>query len=222
MKKVFLTISAFALLAVACGDDKGREVESEDAQEVVDKTTETTTEFTKVADNSRVSWFASHPGGIGPHNGFFKLSEGNVKVTDGKVTNGSITIDVTSLADEDIEDAEKRGKLEGHLKSADFLNAEKYPTATFEVTESTNEVSEDKKWTSKITGNLTMKDSTRSVTFWANVTTTDNDVTIKSERFSIDRTQWGIHYGAEGTPNLTEDQIISDAVGIEVSVTLTK
>lgn len=220
MKKVFLTISAFALLAVACGDDKGREVDATDAQEVVDNTTETTVEYSTVSESSKVEWFASHIGGIDPHNGHFAIKEGSVKVTDGKVTNGSFVVDMPTLhVDiESVSGEEDQAKLTGHLKSADFFEVEKYPTSKFEVTEVSNEVSEDKKWTSKVTGNFTMLDSTKSVTFWANITITDTDINVKSERFSIDRTKWGLNWGEEGL----ENAIISNAVGIEVDVTLTK
>lgn len=217
MKKVFLSMAAMSLLLASCGGDKV--VESEDAKVVVDKTVESTVEYATVKEGSKVNWKASHLLGVDPHNGFISLNEGSLKATDGALTNGSFVLDITSLTDEDIENAEKRASLEGHLKSSDFFNAEAHPTAKFEITEA---VATEGDFNTSITGNLTLKDSTRSVTFKANTMSTDDSYTIKSEKFDIDRTQWGMHYGAEGTPNLTEDKIIANAVQIEIDVTLTK
>ncbi len=71
--------------------------------------------------------------------------------TDAKVT---ATIKVASIDTEN----ERR---DGHLKSDDFFNAEKYPTIIFESTKF--EKTGDK--TYKIHGNLTMRDVTRPVVF---------------------------------------------------------
>lgn len=220
MKKVFLSILVLGTITMtSCGDDKGREVEAQDAGEVVDNTTETTVSFDKVKEGSKINWFASHIGGIDPHNGFINVSEGTVKVTDGAVTNGTFTFDVTSITDEDLAEVpEKKAKLEGHLKSADFFDIENHPTAKFEITEVANEASEDGKFSHKVTGNFTLLDSTKAVSFFANFNVTENEVTISSERFSIDRTQWGVSWGHEGLA----DAMVSNAVGIEVATTLTK
>ncbi len=216
MKKMFLSLAALSMMAMSCGD--GKDVESTDAQEVIDQTTETTVEYSTVKEGSKVHWHATKLV-VGEHMGYFSLSNGSAKATDGKLTNGSFTVDISTLTNTDIEDAEKKGQLEGHLKSADFFNAEKYPTAKFEITKV--EAAEGD-YNTTISGNLMLKDSTRNVTFDANVEATDEMVSIKSEKFNIDRTQWGIHYGAEGTPDLVKDNVISNAVGITIDVTLTK
>lgn len=216
MKKMFLSLAALSLLAVSCGD--GKDVESTDAQEVIDQTTETTVEYSTVKEGSKVDWHATKLV-VGEHMGYFNLSSGSAKATDGKLTNGTFIIDISSLTNTDIEDAEKKGQLEGHLKSSDFLNSEAFPTAKFEITKVTPSEGE---YNSEISGNLTLKDSVRNVSFNANVNATEDMISIKSEKFNIDRTQWGIHYGAEGTPDLVKDNVISNAVGITIDVTLTK
>lgn len=220
MKKVFLSILVLGTISMtSCGEDKGREVEAHDAEEVVDNTTETTVTFDKVKEGSKINWFASHIGGVEPHNGFINVSEGSVKVTDGTVTNGDFTLDVTSITDEDLAEVpEKKAKLEGHLKSADFFDVENHPTAKFEITNIANEANEEGTFSHKVTGNLTLLDSTRGVTFFANFNVNENEVAISSERFSIDRTQWGVSWGHEGLA----DAMVSNAVGIEISTTLTK
>ena len=64
-----------------------------------------------------------------------------------------VSIDAASISTSD----EKR---DGHLKSADFLDAEKFPKLTFKSTR-VDKVSSDKL---KVTGELTIRDVTKSVT----------------------------------------------------------
>ncbi len=80
-------------------------------------------------------------------------------------------------------DAESKGKLDGHLKSADFLDVEKFPTATFEITGV--KALEGGDYNSEISGNLDFRGVPKNVTFKANVTVDANGVTIKSENLEL-------------------------------------
>jgi polyisoprenoid-binding protein YceI len=46
-----------------------------------------------------------------------------------KLAGGTFTVDMTSLTATDLQ-GEYQGKLNGHLKSEDFFELKKYPTAT--------------------------------------------------------------------------------------------
>lgn len=88
--------------------------------------------------------------------GAFKSFDGTLEndkpdYSDGKI---SFTIDVSSLS----TDNENRDK---HLKSDDFFNAEKFPVIKFESTSFTPQG--NNKY--KLTGNLTIRDVTKPVTF---------------------------------------------------------
>lgn len=67
------------------------------------------------------------------------------------------TVDVTIQAD---SINTRNGDRDGHLKSADFLNAEEYPTITF-VSTNVEQTSDDE---GKLTGNLTIAGVTKEVT----------------------------------------------------------
>jgi polyisoprenoid-binding protein YceI len=219
MKKVILSIFALGAVLTSCGDT-GREIDAQDAQDVTDNTTETTISFSTVAEGSKVNFIGYHIGGTAPRKGTFSISEGSIKTTDNVVTNGDFTLSVSTLDIDvtSVDNEEEKGKLEGHLKSADFFNDSLYPTLKFEITEVTSEYSADSTFSSKLTGNLTLLDSTKSVTFFANVSADENTVSVKSENFSIDRTQWGLVYGSEGL----ENAMISNGVDLEIDVTLNK
>ena len=164
MKKVTLLFSAAALLA-ACNN-------SSDAE----KATTSETQEVKTADGSAytldsattISWTGFKP--TGKHNGIFKVSEGSLLVKDNTLTGGRFTIDIKSLVNHDMAtDAENKGKLEGHLKSPDFFDVAKYPTAKFEITSAEPLASDNssllKDATHLIKGNLTLKDSTKNISF---------------------------------------------------------
>ena len=56
----------------------------------------------------------------GSHTGTVMLKEGNLEFTDGALTGGNFAIDMATLGSTDLE-GEWKGKLDGHLKSDDFL-----------------------------------------------------------------------------------------------------
>src|ERR1700712_662647 len=82
--------------------------------------------------------------------GSFKTFEGSVE-TEGDTFEGAIaefSLDVNSIdTNQEMRD--------GHLKGAEFFDAEKYPKITFKSTSLTDD---------KLTGNLTIKDVTKPVT----------------------------------------------------------
>ena len=74
-----------------------------------------------------VIWMARKVGGS--HRGTINISGGYFSVRDGQITEGEIEMDMHSIEVTDIEDPEDKLKLEKHLRSADFFNAEEYPNA---------------------------------------------------------------------------------------------
>lgn len=121
---------------------------------------------------------------------------GNFETTTGTVTtdeNGKITaidakIDVSSI---DTRNADR----DNHLKSADFFDAATFPQIHF-VSTSITEKDEDEY---EITGDLTIKDTTRPITFNAEVgTPVDDPFGLRrsgaSLSFSIDRRDFGLNW----------------------------
>jgi polyisoprenoid-binding protein YceI len=83
-------------------------------------------------------------------------------------------------------------KLTGHLKSPDFFDVKKYPTAKFVSKSIQAEKSGDS--THKITGDLTLHGTTKAITIPAKVAVTPEGVNIDSQ-FTINRHDFGISYG---------------------------
>ncbi|MFT4018902.1 MAG: YceI family protein [Agriterribacter sp.] len=210
MKKSLLSISVMAIVAVSCQQApeaaKAETTEKQEAASVAGAT-----EYTIDITNSTVGWIGTKP--VGKHNGDFKLSGGSISVGGGAVKGGHFVIDINSIKDHDLTDAESNGKLVGHLKSPDFFDAAQFPTAKFEIT-AVEALQNDTTGTHKISGNLTLKDSTKNVTFPAKITVTDNDVKAVAN-FNIDRTHWGLKYRNDQSLG---DKFIHPEVNISLNI----
>ncbi|MCT4583066.1 MAG: YceI family protein [Flavobacteriales bacterium] len=221
MKKIFITGFAFAALLSSCGEAENK-IESHEAKEVKhEEVKETSVKYTTIQEGSVVKWMGSHIGGVGAHNGTVSVSEGELTVTDGKLANGKFSIDMSTIHVEDLEkDSEDYGKLVGHLENEDFFNVAKFTNATFELTEVTP--LEEGDFNSKITGNLSLLGVERSISFDAKIDIADNEVTINSQTFTIDRTQWGNEYNKEGAEGVPADYIISNDITLTIETSIGK
>ncbi|MEJ8801217.1 YceI family protein [Pontibacter sp. H249] len=178
---------------------------------------------------SQLTWIGAKM--TGRHNGVFKIQEGELHLSDSILTGGTIIIDMSKVrADDKTIDKASNEKLTKHMRSADFFDVEKYNKATFELTgiapydsakakpntprTTTDNALRVKKLTHLITGNLTIKDQTKSITFPARVTLSDNQLKAKAN-FNIDRTQWGLVYRSDKSLG---DQTIRPEVNIGFDV----
>ena len=142
----------------------------------------------------------------GSHTGTFKTWQG-VLVTAPTLEGASFafSVDVDSVVSDPEDRKPWSGKLDGHLKSEDFFYAEKHPKATFESTKLVAHAADGH--THKITGKLTMRGVTRSVTFPATVRMNGDQFEASSE-FSINRSDWGIEYKGKADDLIREKVVL--------------
>jgi len=129
--------------------------------------------------------------GAGKFRGAFGDFDASVQVAeDGSLAiEGEVKVDSVQV---------KEPRLDGHLKSPDFFDAERYPEITFKSTS----VKAAADGTLEIQGDLTIKDITKSVTATGEITHTPDDG-YGSARLgvelstTIDRNDFGITWNAE-------------------------
>ena len=138
------------------------------------------------------------------HEGSFGVFHGTIGLVDGDPSKSTVSaeIDVASLT---IEPA----KLAGHLKSADFFDAQKFPKAKFAST--AIQTGGANGATHTVTGNLELHGVTKSITFPAKVSVAGDQVSVDAE-FAINRKDFSIVY--PGAP----DDLIKDDVLIKLSL----
>jgi polyisoprenoid-binding protein YceI len=136
----------------------------------------------------------------GSHMGSIALKEGSLEFKDDKLVGGEFTIDMTSVENTDME-GEYKTKLEGHLKSDDFFGVQTYPTAKLVF----NKVKSTGKNSYEVTGDLTIKGQTNSVTFDMSIYGNKATANLK-----IDRTKFDVRYGSTSFFDNLQDKAIYD------------
>ncbi len=163
---------------------------------------------------STLSWKAKKV--TGEHFGKVPLTDANLSYEDGRITGGSFEIDMTALTVEDIEDPESNKKLTDHLKSDDFFSVEKHGKSKFQITEAKSSNGTDY----EITGDLTIKEITNSVTFPAKVETNGNKITAVAN-IVFDRTNFDIKFRSGNYFENLADRLIYDDVELDVKLVAT-
>ncbi len=214
MKKILLinSLLALTLILVSCGQRPAGERAAVREKEAI---AEAQGEIVAIDyANSRLAWIGYKP--TGQHDGIISFSEGSLNVKNQTITGGEFVIDINSLKVVDIVDPEMNASLRGHLLSPDFFDVALFSTARFVISSVEEMVQAGS--THQITGNLTMKDVTKSVTFPAEIKFTDNRIEANSVAFTIDRAAWNIRYGSKTFFDNLRDNFINDEVTIKISI----
>ena len=198
----FLVISA-SVLVISCGKDKPV---TSDSNEIL--TTNDGQIYVVDTLNSKAEWkgFKVVKSDNTSHIGTLKFESGEVTVKDGKLESGQFVIDMTSIANDDLKDSEINDKLIGHLKSEDFFDTEKFPTASFEITK-ISEAPKGSDYNTILDGNLTLKGITKPATFNANVKIKDGELSIATEPRDINRDEFGIKFQMPAAEGLIKNEI---------------
>ncbi len=210
MKKVFLGLTVLGMIFIASCGKSAETITATDAQEASSASHDSET-FAINTTESSTTWrgFKFFQDSSKPevgHFGVIKLKDGLFSVKDGVLESGKLVSDQATLESHDLaDDAENKAKLEGHLKSPDFLNVDEFPHATFEIS-SVNPLSEGD-YNSEISGNLDFRGVPKNITFKANVKVDGDKLSIQSEEFTINRQDFGVDF-APGNDTVIKDEVV--------------
>ena len=206
-----LAMTVFSACSNAPQGDQAKITDKEKTAEAVGQT------FQLDTSTSRIHFIGN---GVGKnHPGTFRLSSGSVAIAGNQITGGEFVLNVKSL-DLDQKDAIFQQKLRPHLLSGDFFDADKFGTAKFAITKvtpyqpSAGDTSIVDGANFNVSGNLTLKEDTKNITFPARIDLDANTLKAKSN-FNIDRTQWKMNYGNDKTLG---DKFISETVNIRLDM----
>lgn len=146
-----------------------------------------TKKFEIVAAQSSIDWIGRKV--TGAHNGTIEVKEGTLELTDGKLSGGEVSIDMTTITILDVTDSALNAQFAGHLASDDFFSIEKFPTASFEII-SAQPLSVNQY---RLEGNLTIKGITHAAGFDAIIENIANNLTLTG-KLIIDRTKYAIKF----------------------------
>jgi polyisoprenoid-binding protein YceI len=196
MKKIALSLIAFAIAGASFASGP--------------KKAET---FKVESSKSKVAWLAKKV--TGQHNGTVSLNNGTLTVSNGMVTGGTIEINMTSIECLDLQ-GEWKDKLVGHLKSDDFFSVSKNPVSKFEITNVAKKGEE-----TIVTGNLTIKGITQTISFPASISVKGSAV-VAIATIKIDRTKFDIKYGSKSFIEGIGDKAIDDEFELQINLVALK
>ena len=139
----------------------------------------------------------------GKHFGKIFIKTAKLDLKEGKVSSGEIVMDMKSFTVTDLE-GEWANKFLGHMKSGDFFEVEKYPTAKLVIK------SDDGK---SLSGDLTIKSKTNPV----KIAYTKKGKTY-SGKLKFDRTKFDMIYGSGNFFKNLGDKVIHDEVVLDFAV----
>lgn len=147
------------------------------------------------------------------HTGKIQLSKAELRFENDVLIGGMFEADMKSITVTDITEPEENQKLVSHISDVDFFEVEKYPTATYTIT-SVKSLGND---AYELTGNMKIKDKEHPLSFKTQITKTENGKTA-SATVSIDRTKYGIEYGAQGKPGSEKDWFILNDFMLNINI----
>lgn len=165
---------------------------------------------------SKVEWFAEKV--TGKHNGIVTLASGSLSDNHGQWT-GMFEMDMTSITVTDLEAGKGKEKLEGHLKSPDFFDTEKYNKAKLVITSVTPLAEAKDGNTHTVKGSLTIKDKTNPIEFAAALNMVGSQMTCNGSMV-IDRSKFDVRYGSKSFFADIGDKAIMDEFTLKFNVVL--
>jgi polyisoprenoid-binding protein YceI len=164
------------------------------------------------AAKSTMNWRAEKITGF--HEGTIGIKSGSLKVEKNKVISGSFAINMTTIVDTDLTDAEYNKKLTGHLSSPDFFDVVKFPEATFTLTKPIDLT----KSVTEVHGNLTLKGISKPLMFKVVVKKDGNSYVFNANSIVVDRTVYNIKYGSGTFFSDLGDKVIYDEFTIKLKL----
>ncbi|AWH85432.1 YceI family protein [Flavobacterium album] len=159
------------------------------------------------ASKSKISWIGEKV--TGKHEGTINVKDGVLTFKSGKLTGGNVTVDMNSISVSDLKAGEGKEKLEGHLKADDFFGTATYPTAKIVF----KSVKAKSAGVYTVTADLTIKKTTKPVTFDLTVGKNSATTTLK-----VDRTKYDIVYGSKSFFDSIGDKAIYDEFTLNVNL----
>jgi polyisoprenoid-binding protein YceI len=139
----------------------------------------------------------------GEHHGTVKLKSAKVTDKSGMITSGTFIVDLNTIEVKELS-GEWKGKFLGHIKSPDFFDTKKFPTAKLSISSVKN---------GKLFGNLTIKGKTNPIIipFYKKESTYIGTMTF-------DRTKFGLIYGSGDFMKNLGDKMIHNEVNIDFKI----
>ena len=152
------------------------------------------------------------------HSGTVKLAAGEIILRQGQLASARFTVDMTSIANEDISDSAMNALLIAHLRTADFFDTEHHPTAQF-TAEAAEKIGACTDGTPNflLRGTFTLRGISRPLEFPVLIALDGPRLTGQGV-LTLDRTEFGSHYGSGKLFRFLGKHIVNDHIHLHVKI----
>ncbi|MFZ2278949.1 MAG: YceI family protein [Prosthecobacter sp.] len=157
------------------------------------------------------------------HHGTLKLASGHIEVQNGILQTARFTLDMNSIACEDLVDTAYNAMLIRHLRDDDFFAVDRFPTAEF-ICDHAAPLPSCTPGTPNYTlhGTMTLRGVTKPLSFPAVIAAADADNLTGQAQFELDRTQFGSHYGSGRLFAFLGKHVVNDHVHLHIKLHATR
>ncbi len=154
----------------------------------------------------------------GRHYGTLKLSEGEIRVTNGAI-DGAFEIDMTSIKNTDLEGDPLQPILIAHLMSDDFFFVKMFPKASFVLTAAKGMESVTLSSPNfEVEGIFELRGIKADIRFPATVNRREDGSVSIEAHFDLDRTRWSVLYGSSRFFEHLGMHLVHDLITVELRI----
>ncbi len=154
------------------------------------------------------------------HYGSVRLAGGEIRLRQGELVSARFTIDMASIACEDLGDPAYNAMLLAHLRTADFFDVERHPTAEF-VADAAEPIESATEGTPNhlLRGTFTLRGISRPLEFPVLIAAKDDGRQLTGQGvLELDRTAYGSHYGSGKLFRFLGQHVVNDHVHLHVKI----
>ena len=182
------------------------------------------------AGKSNFIWSGGLKFGPKTHKGKLRLLNGNINLNEQNIS-GDVTINMRSLNNSELAGTSSE-RLVGHLRSADFFDVDKYPTAKLSIKKSKIiEKLSDGRYKMLIDGDMTIKSKTNPISFEA-IIDLISEIKTAEGTLVFNRNDFDVQYRSEmhlndpksfwnklqTTRDTAKDKVINEEIEIQFNV----
>ena len=168
--------------------------------------------YSVLNDESTIEWTGRNIGN--KHVGSIRIKDGSFLIEDGAPLNGKIIVDMSSINNFD-QEGEWKEMLVNHLKSSDFFDVEKHPTAEIALVEANRIEGPASRPNYHIEADLTIKGITERIGFEAQIHEKEGMIVLNAH-LDVDRSKHNVTYGSEKFFARLGIHLIDDMISFDV------
>jgi polyisoprenoid-binding protein YceI len=154
------------------------------------------------------------------HSGTVRLAGGEIRVEQGQLTSARFTIDMASIACEDLTDAGMNAMLLAHLRTTDFFDTAHHPTAGFIATTAERiHTCTDGTPNFLLRGTFTLRGISHPLDFPVLIAAKDDARHLTGQGvLTLDRTAYGSQYGSGKLFRFLGPHVVNDHIHLHVKI----